>query len=606
MSGQSAISVSTVNISGSAVRLTLQSAPPSGQALKVSYSPTGGNPLKDSNGNQAAALTGYSITVPSTPVNITTVEGKGSTITVTFSRSLNESVMPDAADFSVTASNAVKRVSDVRISGSTLTLTVEGTLGTKQSVQLSYTPGAEQLQDEQGNMVAAFAGRAVNMGSAATGGSETSETAEESELTGPAPGGQKPGVVDVILAESAAAQSDETTEQGEAVAVYTVNSSSIADALQQMKGKTAFTIGLTVDGGDSKNVKTLIPAAAFSSVNKGSTVLFRVATQIGEYDFPITVVDTASIANQLKAAPGDVYIGIVIRAAGTGLTDEITSKAKAAGLEMLGSPIVYDTFVEAGGKSYALSSFNQYINRTMYITPETSLKDTTVVWYDPVSKQPVYVPALLDRTDGRTSAVIKHMTNGTYAAVKTNKQFTDMAAHWAKGDVQRLASKLIVSGVSASAFNPNKSISKAEFVTMLTRALGLYGTTDNLPYSDVAQQSWFHSPVATAYAAGLIDRAEQFHPNEPITRSDIAIMIYRAAEVTVGKIPLTNIDQPITGKYTDLRNLASEERNAITANVKIGLMTGSSETEFAPEESATRAQAAVILGRLMKYAGLLN
>jgi hypothetical protein len=303
----------------------------------------------------------------------------------------------------------------------------------------------------------------------------------------------------------------------------------------------------------------------------------------------------------------NINIGIDIRKADAAQTAEVAQRAKAAGLETVGQAVAYGTFVEAGGKSYPLQSFNAYMNRTLYIDAQTSPKEMAVVWMDPSAPRLVYVPSRIEAAGGRTAAAIKHMTNGVYAAVRTaNKQFTDMAGHWAKTDVQALASKLIVSGTSATSFEPNKPMTRAEFITLVTRSLGMYGKTGELPYKDVPSQAWFRGSVETAYAAGLIDGEERLSPGEPITRAEIAVIAYRAALAVGAKIPLTNMDRSIADKYDDLEAVTPAERSAITALVKAGLMTGSSQTAFAPGSSATRAQAAVMLGRLMKYLGLID
>ncbi|MCQ6562712.1 SwmB domain-containing protein [Paenibacillus mendelii] len=606
-SGETTIPVSRVTISGTTVTLTLQSSIKNGQSVTLSYSPGYTNSIKDKAGNQAAAVSNYTVKWSVTPITVTSAQGHDRIITLTFSKTLDESVVPETGDFAVTANGSTRNVTEVNVDGYTVELTLDKSLGSSPNVRVSYTPGTDKLQDEEGYTAAAFSSRSVAMAqdsSSESGTNAANGQAERNLDVWDAP--------DIMLAAGDALQTTETTPQGESLVVYTLDNSRIANALQEGNGKEKLTVGFSaaaVSGNGSAAYKVRIPAVSFQSAAEiAGAVQFMVATPLGAYTFPADVVDAAALADQLKVPSADIYVGIVIRQAGAALAQEMTTAAQSGGLEVLGAPVSYKAMVEASGRTFPLQSFNQYIHRQLYIGKQVTVKDTTVVWYDPSSKRLAYVPALLQTEGNQTSASIMHMTNGTYMAVKTNRVFTDMASHWAAADVQKLASKLIVSGVSATAFEPNKPITKAEFVTMLTRALGLTdsGSAKELPYLDVSAKSWFHTSVLIAYESGIIDPADRFKPNRPITRAQMAVMAYRAVQAAGQKIPITNIDRSIIDKFTDLRAVSPEERNAIIADVKAGIMSGSSQTAFMPEANASRAQAAVILGRLLRYAGLMN
>jgi uncharacterized repeat protein (TIGR02059 family) len=76
----------------------------------------------------------------------------GATIMLTYDENLDQGSVPAASDFTVTAGT----VSDVSVSGSTLTLTVSSALTESTAITVGYTPGANALQDAAGNQAAAI------------------------------------------------------------------------------------------------------------------------------------------------------------------------------------------------------------------------------------------------------------------------------------------------------------------------------------------------------------------------------------------------------------------------------------------------------------------
>lgn len=65
---------------------------------------------------------------------------------------------------------------------------------------------------------------------------------------------------------------------------------------------------------------------------------------------------------------------------------------------------------------------------------------------------------------------------GTYAVLEYNKSYDDVpSGHWAAAVVQELSAKHLIQGVGLRNFEPNRSVTRAEFTAMLIRLLGLEG-----------------------------------------------------------------------------------------------------------------------------------
>ena len=108
----------------------------------------------------------------------------------------------------------------------------------------------------------------------------------------------------------------------------------------------------------------------------------------------------------------------------------------------------------------------------------------------------------------------------------SDNDFSDVpAGHWYTVAVSTLANVGAITGCGNGTFQPGKSISRAEFVTILT---GIYGenTSKGMPFSDVGR-SWCYDSVATAYANGWVSGYSDgtFRPNQTITRAEAVVIL---------------------------------------------------------------------------------
>lgn len=174
----------------------------------------------------------------------------------------------------------------------------------------------------------------------------------------------------------------------------------------------------------------------------------------------------------------------------------------------------------------------------------------------------------------------------------------DIENHWAYDNLDDFVSADLLKGIKDDAGNvrayPNKSITRAEFTTLLVRALDLKqpkGTPKS--FKDVKPNDWFSEPVRIASSYGIVGGFEGglFKPNEKVKRDQIASMIVRAFE---SKIKF-GTGTPIN--FTEVPNYWAKK--AITDASALGIVVGKTKTTFAPSQSATRAEAVVMLYRAL-------
>lgn len=181
--------------------------------------------------------------------------------------------------------------------------------------------------------------------------------------------------------------------------------------------------------------------------------------------------------------------------------------------------------------------------------------------------------------------------------------FADIGKHWAKADIDWLAARLYVKGVSADAYQPSRSVTRAEFAALLARIAGDGASdADSLAFSDVKPDDWYYEPVRQAAALGLIngDGSGKFRPNERITREQMSLMAWRAYAKLVPEAATAKgaeIDA-LLQPFGDQNKMSPWARAEVASAVQSGLMQGASANRFDPSGIATRAQAATLVKRL--------
>ncbi|MTV49599.1 hypothetical protein GJ688_11485 [Heliobacillus mobilis] len=170
--------------------------------------------------------------------------------------------------------------------------------------------------------------------------------------------------------------------------------------------------------------------------------------------------------------------------------------------------------------------------------------------------------------------------------------FVDTVNHWARAQIEALASSGIVHGTSARIFDPDKKITRAEFLTMLMGAMGQRVTPPGAPpFDDVRADDWFAGSLAQAMQKRIVtERGGYFRPYDPIQRQEMAAWIGRSL---TGKTIFKNGYDPAL--FSDWSNVDSQLQDAVGQAVRSGLINGRPDRTFDPWGSATRAEAATII-----------
>jgi len=170
--------------------------------------------------------------------------------------------------------------------------------------------------------------------------------------------------------------------------------------------------------------------------------------------------------------------------------------------------------------------------------------------------------------------------------------FSDISGHWAADYIQRAVNQGFVQGFEDGTFLPDAPVTRAQFTTMINRALGNNATT-NITFADVPHFEWFFNYVQRGVAAAFIfgDDPQTFRPNDSISRQEAAVIVSRI-------IPAPNS----MGNLNVFPDRASIADWAVTAFQRVngsGYMGGFDDGNLHPTLPLTRAQAALIIGNIL-------
>lgn len=170
--------------------------------------------------------------------------------------------------------------------------------------------------------------------------------------------------------------------------------------------------------------------------------------------------------------------------------------------------------------------------------------------------------------------------------------FSDTVNHWAKEPINYVVSKGYFKGVGDNRFAPERSITRADFVTVLGRMAGIDQSkfTKNA-FKDV-HGGYYAAYVNWASEKGIVQGVGngKFDPNRPITREEMAVMMNKFLQVTNKKL-----SEKESKVFTDGGTIAPWAKEAVGAMAKKGIVKGMEDGSFRPKSGFTRAQVAQVL-----------
>ncbi|MFD2328055.1 endo-1,4-beta-xylanase [Cohnella sp. GCM10020058] len=355
----------------------------------------------------------------------------------------------------------------------------------------------------------------------------------------------------------------------------------INQAAANAVGKKQVTIDIPATAGaNSYEVQLPVP----SLKNSGSTVLL-VKTENGTVELPGNMLAGTNVG-------GSEFVSVRLGKVSTeGLSNDVR--------QQIGNHPVISLEVLSGDAVVAWNNPNASVTVYVPYTPtaeELSNPDHIIIWYIDDSSKATPVPnARYDAASGTVKFSTTHFSN--YAVAFVVKSFGDLqSVPWAKKAIEAMASRGIINGTSENTYDPNASIKRADFLSLLVRALELKGNDASVTmFSDVSASAYYYDAVKIAVQLGIIQGTGNnlLDPNSKISRQDMMVLAARAAKAAGKALPTGGTPDA----FSDEASVASYARDSVEALVNAGIVQGSNG-KLAPKSSLTRAEAAIILQRL--------
>ena len=186
----------------------------------------------------------------------------------------------------------------------------------------------------------------------------------------------------------------------------------------------------------------------------------------------------------------------------------------------------------------------------------------------------------------------------------------DIQGHWAQEEIQRAMDAGWIDGYPDGTFQPEQTITRAEFTKLLLDAIHLTPDSETVAWMKGASQAqapledmadhwlteggWMDAALVSGMVVTQDYNYHNFRPEKPIARYEIALMTTRAlGQVKEGNQLLDSLD------YTDDNTILPWMKGYVNEAVKAGVLHGYPDGSFQPHATSTRAEAVVMIQRML-------
>jgi hypothetical protein len=199
------------------------------------------------------------------------------------------------------------------------------------------------------------------------------------------------------------------------------------------------------------------------------------------------------------------------------------------------------------------------------------------------------------------------------AQIAEASSFTDISGHWAKIQIEQAVAKGYVAGYPNGTFKPDAPVTRAQFITMLVRALGL----EHGPEGSTWYTTYVKAAKEAAIYQGDTDFAE-WNMNKEISREHMAWLAVRAADESLVTVESSGLRKEATTDHwprnayenkitrTDDEMMEYYHGFLMSEAFKKGILLGFGGNEIGLDRTTTRAQAVTVIERILDFrAGII-
>ncbi|RAV14415.1 S-layer homology domain-containing protein [Paenibacillus contaminans] len=416
----------------------------------------------------------------------------------------------------------------------------------------------------------------------------------------------------LIVKSEAAAYTVSTAADGTTMLTALLDGDVLTKAFGMLTEKAEDSRNITFTITGTENIrKAGIPANVIKQAAVVPNTVLSIQAGDVAYNLPANLPALAAILEQLGSDADKAVVYVTMATVTGDAAKQVEDQAKMARARVIGPVLDFSLSLQTPDRTITISDFGKtYVTRSILLSRAVDPAKATGLMFDVKSGTLSFVPSVFTATD-KDETIVKMLRpgNSLYTVIEFRASFADVREHWAGADIELLASKLIVNGMTDTSFVPGNSVTRAEFVSLLIRALGLQEDAANATqFQDAASHDWFAGALGAAAKVGIVGGFEDntFRADEAITREQMAVMLLKALRFTGQQN--TVIDKPGSAltAFEDRGEISAWAKAAVEQIVQAGIMNGQARDSFAPDHHATRAEAAVVVKRLLQAASFIN
>lgn len=348
----------------------------------------------------------------------------------------------------------------------------------------------------------------------------------------------------------------------------------------------------------------------------------------GSYAASVEVSQVSSTTiTAMATAPGAVITvnGKTLELAGMTLDlsrgeNVLTVKVTSGGEELTYTLTVQNNWPSSGGgtSSYPVETPKTTDHGTVSVSPKQARNGQTVTITATPDEGYQVGKVTVTRSNG-TTVTVTAKGNGVYTFTMPSSKvtvdvtfvpvgtvcdggencpcraFTDLSTTaWYHEAVDYVLQNSMMSGYGNGLFGPNDSLSRAQLCQILYNREGKPAVTANSPFTDVANDAWYADAVIWANSNGIVGGYGNgmFGPNDPITREQLAAILWRYAGSPASGHTLSG--------FTDADQISSWAMDAMLWANENNILNGDGSGHLIPKGKATRAHVAQMIRNFIK------
>ncbi len=345
---------------------------------------------------------------------------------------------------------------------------------------------------------------------------------------------------------------------------------------------------------------------------KSKNITFEISTNKAIYEIPLDRIDLDEMVKPwgtgIAVVWKDAIVQFDIQPSNDNLVTKFNSQVVTKNHRVMLSPVKFNLSLSYKGQAVNGQVSTPYRYMKKWIPTTLTASDISTAVRVDENGNLTHVPTKLVTQSGKTYIVIQGIDpNGVYGVIQSPKNFADITNHWAKAYINEGGSRTIIEGVGSNRFEADRSVTRAEYATMLVRGLGLQTVNSNKAFTDVKASDWFVSNVQTASQYRLINGYEDgsFRPNQAISREEAMVMLARAIRMIDYASQISGNSGSISG-YRDNGTLSSWAVADVELNLKAKTIQGDENKNLRPKSPISRAETAAVIIRLLNEASLID